>query len=113
VWPMIRMHWSNEKCFTTMAEYLERLPLSAKTAQEAGWPTGIPIIALTTSTAAPDFPGGVVHRLATRSGHWIQLDEPELVLETIRDLLSNSVQKQPSRDRKGTDGQNSTAARRS
>lgn len=89
VWPMIRMHWSNEKCFTTMAEYLDRLPLSAKTAQEAGWPTGIPIIALIAAGTTPNFPEGVVHRVATHSGHWIQLDEPELVLETIRELLSN------------------------
>jgi pimeloyl-ACP methyl ester carboxylesterase len=90
-WPMIRMHWSNEKCFTTMAEYLDQLPASAKTAQDAGWPTGIPIIALTVSPTAPDFPGGVVHRTAIRSGHWIQLDQPELVLEAIRELLSRSA----------------------
>ncbi|MGA8599055.1 MAG: alpha/beta hydrolase [Bryobacteraceae bacterium] len=88
VWPMICMNWSNAKCFTAMAEYLERLPRSAQTAQEAGWPTGIPIIALIAAGTAPNFPEGVTHRLATRSGHWIQLDEPELVLEAIRELLS-------------------------
>ncbi len=88
VWPMICMHWSDEKCFTAMAEYLERLPLSAKTAEEAGWPTGIPIIALIAAGTTPNFPEGAVRCVATRSGHWIQLDEPELVVETIRELLS-------------------------
>jgi pimeloyl-ACP methyl ester carboxylesterase len=91
VWPMVRMHWSNEKCFQTMAEYLERLPNNAEIAYEAGWPTGVPTIALTAPTTNQDFPSGVQHRIARRSGHWIQLDEPELVLAAIRELIAHST----------------------
>jgi pimeloyl-ACP methyl ester carboxylesterase len=87
VWPMIRMHWCDEKCFSTMAEYLERSPANAEAAAAKPWPAHIPTIVLTVLTAVPDLPSGVTHRLATRSGHWIQLDEPELVLAAIRELL--------------------------
>jgi pimeloyl-ACP methyl ester carboxylesterase len=87
VWPMIRMHWCDEKCFSTMAEYLERLPANAEAASAKPWPVDIPTIVLTVLTAVPDLPEGVTHRLATRSGHWIQLDEPGLVLTAIRELL--------------------------
>jgi pimeloyl-ACP methyl ester carboxylesterase len=88
VWPMVRMHWSDEKCFHTMAEYLERLPRNAKSACDAGWPTGIPIIAITVPVTSADFPAAVEHRIATKSGHWIQLDEPDIVLRAIRELLA-------------------------
>lgn len=88
VWPMVRMHWSDEKCFQTMAEYLERLPANAETASDAGWPTNIPIISITVPVASADFPAGVEHRIARHSGHWIQLDEPDVVLQAIRELLA-------------------------
>lgn len=88
VWPMVQMHWSDEKCFDTMAEYLERLPANARAAQESGWPRGLPITALTVLTSVPDFPADVTHRVARHSGHWIQLDQPELVMTAIRELLS-------------------------
>jgi pimeloyl-ACP methyl ester carboxylesterase len=88
---MVKMHWCNEKCFTTMAEYLERLPENAAAAQEQGWPQDLPITALTVLTSVPDLPSGVTHRVARHSGHWIQLDEPELVLTAIRDLMKKRV----------------------
>jgi pimeloyl-ACP methyl ester carboxylesterase len=88
VWPMVKMHWTDEECFTTMAEYLERLPANAATAQEHGWPQGLPVTALTVLTSVPDLPPGVRHRVAEHSGHWIQLDEPELVVTAIRELMA-------------------------
>ncbi|HXE13225.1 MAG TPA: alpha/beta hydrolase [Bryobacteraceae bacterium] len=88
VWPMVRMHWSDEKCFQTMAEYLERLPRNAESACDAGWPTNVPIIAITVPVTSADFPAGVEHRIANKSGHWIQLDEPDVVLQAIRELLA-------------------------
>jgi pimeloyl-ACP methyl ester carboxylesterase len=87
VWPMVKMHWSDEKCFTTMAEYLERLPENAAAAEERAWPRGMAITALTVLTSVPELPAYVTHRVAQRSGHWIQLDEPELVIDAIRELL--------------------------
>lgn len=91
VWPMVRMHWSDEKCFQTMAEYLERLPRNAESACDAGWPANVPMIAITVPTTAADFPANVEHRIATKSGHWIQLDEPDVVLQAIRELLARQT----------------------
>jgi pimeloyl-ACP methyl ester carboxylesterase len=91
VWPMIAMHWSDEKCFATMAEYLQRLPANAEAAAVSGWPAQIPTIVLTVLTTVPDLPPEVIHRLAEKSGHWIQLDEPDLVLSAIRELLAISM----------------------
>ena len=87
-WPMVRMHWSDQKCFETMADYLERLPENIATAVETGLPPGVPTILLTAHDACPDVPAGVVHRPSAKSGHWLQLDEPELVIDAISDLLN-------------------------
>jgi pimeloyl-ACP methyl ester carboxylesterase len=86
-WPKIQMHWSDAKCFHTMAEYLERLPQNADAALKAGWPRDIPTILLTTCDPDPDAPPGVVQRLAKDCGHWIHLDRPDLVLDAVRELL--------------------------
>jgi pimeloyl-ACP methyl ester carboxylesterase len=86
-WPMVRMHWSDQKCFATMAEYLERLPGNVATAVETGFPRGVPSILLTAKGARPNVPAGVIHRSAAKSGHWLQLDEPELVVNAVLDLL--------------------------
>ena len=84
---MVRMHWSDQKCFGTMANYLERLPENIATAVDTGFPSGVPTILLTAHDACPDVPVGVVHRSSAKSGHWLQLDEPELVIDAISDLL--------------------------
>jgi len=86
-WPMIRMHWSDPKCFETMADYLERLPENVATAVETGYPPGVPTILLTAHNACPDVPAGVIHRPSAKSGHWLQLDEPDLVINAILELL--------------------------
>jgi pimeloyl-ACP methyl ester carboxylesterase len=88
-WPMIRMHWSDEKCFTTMANYLELLPDNVVVAQTNEVPDWIPTILLTAPGVQPETAIGVVHRPAARGGHWIQLDEPELVIEAVRELVTS------------------------
>jgi pimeloyl-ACP methyl ester carboxylesterase len=88
VWPMVQMHWSDEKCFETMAEYLEMLPENAAFAEEIGWPSEhIPAIVITIAGVTPRLPPGCRHRTAEKCGHWIQLDQPELVVTAIEELL--------------------------
>ncbi len=91
VWPLIQMHWSDQKSFRTMAEYLQRLPASAAEAQQEGWPSGIRTILLTAPGNNMEIPVDVVHRVAAHSGHWIQLDEPELVIAAVRELINSSI----------------------
>ena len=92
-WPMIRMHWSDEKCFATMAEYLERLPESVAMTRGDRVPEHIPTILLTAPRVEPETAIGVVHRPAMRGGHWIQLDEPELVIEAVRELITTATKR--------------------
>ena len=97
IWPMVGAHWCLAKSFVGMAEYLEALPASAAQAAALGEPAAIPVIVLSAGDAPPQLlkeRDGMVHRsprgrhiIARKSGHWIQLDEPELVVESIREMV--------------------------
>jgi pimeloyl-ACP methyl ester carboxylesterase len=96
-WPMVRAHWCLAKSFQGMAAYLESLPESAAQAAALGHLEGIPITVLSAANATPRemeereawvrrSPHGR-HIVARKSGHWIQLDEPELVVQAIREMV--------------------------
>jgi pimeloyl-ACP methyl ester carboxylesterase len=80
-----------------MADYLRSLPASAAEAAALSEPETIPLIVLSAANATPAqleereamaqrSPRGQ-HLIARKSGHWIQLDEPELVVEAIREMI--------------------------
>jgi pimeloyl-ACP methyl ester carboxylesterase len=96
-WPMVRAHWCEPKSFLAMAAYLESLPASAAETAELGAPDTIPVTVLSAANSTPGqreerealtrrSPRGL-HIVARKSGHWIQLDEPELVVESIREAI--------------------------
>jgi pimeloyl-ACP methyl ester carboxylesterase len=80
VWPMIRAHWCLPKSFLAMAAYLESLPANAAAVQV---PKNVPTTVLTPPTFHCEIPEGATHVIAPNTGHWIQLDEPDLVVEAI------------------------------
>lgn len=96
-WPVVRAHWSQPKSFLSMADHLENLPgsLADSTGQESLG--DIPLIVLSAGDAPPAalaeqrslaaLSRRGVHRSAARSGHWILLDEPELVVQAVRDIM--------------------------
>ena len=96
IWPVIRAHWSTPKCFKAMADYLECLPASAKSASEMQIPEHVPFIVLSAANATA---GELTERerwvkqsnrgrhiQLGEAGHWIQLEEPEAVVNAIREL---------------------------
>ena len=96
MWPIVRSHWCLPKNFLSMADHLRQLPLSSVQTANALRPLAIPVILLSASNLEPDrlaahealaslSPRGQ-HRVAKRAGHWIQLDEPELVISSIQSL---------------------------
>jgi pimeloyl-ACP methyl ester carboxylesterase len=96
-WPIVRAHWCLPKSFQGMAAYLESLPASAQEAAALDEPTEIPVIVLSAANSTPEqlaerealarrSPRGQ-HIIARKSGHWIQLDEPELVVRAIREMF--------------------------
>ncbi len=84
VWPMVRAQWCLPRSFLGMADYLELLPENAANAKQA---RGVSTIVLTAPGSHCEIPQGADQRIAKKSGHWIQLDEPDLVADAIRDLL--------------------------
>lgn len=96
VWPMVRSHWCLPKNFAGMADHLRQLPLSSVQTANALRPLEIPLILLSAASLEPDrlaahealaslSPRGQ-HHIAKHAGHWIQLDEPELVISSIQSL---------------------------
>ena len=101
-WPAVQAHWSEPKCFTSMAEHLAGLRKSAAEVAACGeLPRDIPVVILSAATqseayrqvharmAARSAHGR--HVLASGSGHWILLDEPELVVDAIRHVIGIST----------------------
>ena len=97
VWPFVRAHWSRPACFRAMAAYLESLPESAKAALRMPVPGNIPLIILSASSATP---GELQERDAwvresshgehiriENSGHWLQLEYPDLVVAAVRRIF--------------------------
>jgi len=96
-WPMVRAHWCLAKSFRGMADHLESLPVSSAEAMEAGDPPkSIPIVILSAATATQaqlEDREALVRQsrqgrhITTKYGHWIHLDELELVIAAIREVL--------------------------
>lgn len=97
LWPMVRSHWTQAKSFRSMADHLRQLPLSCAQAANALRKIEVPMIVLSAGNLDDDrleahralarLSVWGEHRVAARSGHWIQLDEPHLVVDAIRDIL--------------------------
>jgi pimeloyl-ACP methyl ester carboxylesterase len=94
VWPIIAAHWCATGPYHGLAAHLRDIPATVREMQETNPIAGIPVLLLTAGDAKP-LSSEAVHRIAPdarqviaqRSGHWVHLDEPDLVLETIRGML--------------------------
>jgi pimeloyl-ACP methyl ester carboxylesterase len=102
-WPLVAAHWKNHKSFEAMARHFQALAESAQELSEVR-PMSVPITMLVgTQNQHPADPREYARRLspttklifAHKSGHWIQLDEPELVVHSIAEVLNNARQSQP------------------
>lgn len=96
LWPIVRSHWCLPKTYQGMADHLRQLPLSSVQTANALRPIEIPLILLSAATLEPERLSGHEalaslsprgqHLVAQRAGHWIQLDEPELVIRSIQTI---------------------------
>lgn len=97
-WPYVQVHWCQPKSFLSMADHLENLPGNAAACSDSSDLGDLPLIVL----SAGDSPAARVfeHRriagfsrrgrliVAEKSGHWIQLDHPELVVSAIQEVIN-------------------------
>jgi pimeloyl-ACP methyl ester carboxylesterase len=85
LWPVIAWHWSQAKNFEGMARHLECLPASAAEMAGCALDPLLPVTALVAEGGAlPIFPESWRVVQAKGSGHWIQLDRPDLVTAAIQ-----------------------------
>jgi pimeloyl-ACP methyl ester carboxylesterase len=97
VWPMVQAHWCQPKAFLGMAEYFKSLPASAEQAAELSELPQIPLSILSAANSTPAQLAGrdsiasrspqSKHIMVPESGHWIHLDQPQVVLETILEMV--------------------------
>jgi pimeloyl-ACP methyl ester carboxylesterase len=82
-----------------MAEYLAAFESDGHTIAAVSQPPNVPVVVISSGDQPPE--QTAAHRrmaersiagrhvVARRSGHWIQFDEPELVIDVIRDLMES------------------------
>lgn len=101
VWPIVAAHWASPNYYRGLAAHLEAVPATVVEMQTAKVVEGMPVVLLTPASAEPlcnerlnRIGPGVRQVIAHKSGHWVHLDEPELVLETIRSMVEHVSQTQ-------------------
>lgn len=96
-WPLVAAHWKQPKCFEGMARHFECLAASIAEMREAP-ALQIPVTLLAgTQNEHPADPAEHAARVsphtkliyAKNSGHWIQLDEPDLVVDAVREMIED------------------------
>jgi pimeloyl-ACP methyl ester carboxylesterase len=96
-WPLVAAHWKQPKAFEGMARHFECLAESIREMDDTP-AARVPVTMLVgAQNDHPTNPADYARRIsphtklvvAQKSGHWIQLDEPELVVGAIREMLTN------------------------
>ena len=99
LWPVIQSHWCQPKSFLAMAGHLEALPANAAACKPDCDLGDLAITVLSGANSAADrvnehqamagrsTRGKLI--VAQNSGHWIQLDEPELVAAAVSEILES------------------------
>jgi pimeloyl-ACP methyl ester carboxylesterase len=91
VWPIIAAHWSRPSYYAGMRSHVAAVPDTVREMREAEPIRGIPVLLLTPRKSSPlsddclERIGDTVRQvIAPASAHWIHLDEPDLVIQSIR-----------------------------
>jgi pimeloyl-ACP methyl ester carboxylesterase len=100
VHPVVQALWSQPKCFRAMADHLRAL---AETGAFVARLTSLPDVPVIVISSADQPPETVAahrdlahlsaqgrHMTATQSGHWIQFDQPDLVVSAIGDVVDRA-----------------------
>ena len=95
VWPIVAAHWSNPAFFRGMKAHVQGVPGTVTEMLDATPIVGPPVVLLTpghtkTISAADlrKIGPNAEQLIAENSGHWLHLDEPELVIEQIRAMVT-------------------------
>jgi pimeloyl-ACP methyl ester carboxylesterase len=99
VWPIVAAHWSSPKFYRGLAAHLRAVPKTVAEMHASEALQGMPVVLLTPGTAEPlcseqlrRIGPAARQVIAERSGHWLHLDQPDLVLDTIRSTVEQAAQ---------------------
>jgi pimeloyl-ACP methyl ester carboxylesterase len=97
VLPQVAALWCQPKCFRSMAAHLLALPATSAQVAASSFPRDAPLIVLSANNLSPQrlrdhqevaaLSARGKHLVAVNSGHWIHLDQPELVVHAIREIV--------------------------
>jgi pimeloyl-ACP methyl ester carboxylesterase len=95
VWPIVAAHWSRPDNFAGMRSHVEAVPDTVREMHNAEAIQKIPVLVLTPGKSSP-LSGEELSRIgnnarqviAPESAHWIHLDQPDLVIESIRAMVT-------------------------
>ncbi|MGC1362819.1 MAG: alpha/beta hydrolase [Silvibacterium sp.] len=98
VWPIVAAHWSRPGYYAGMRSHVAAVPETVQEMQDSEPIRGIPVLVLTPGKSSPlsedclqRIGDSVQQVIATASAHWIHLDEPELVIDSIREMVMAAV----------------------
>jgi pimeloyl-ACP methyl ester carboxylesterase len=109
VHPIVQALWCQPKCFHAMADHLMALERDGASMAMCIPPRELPVVVISSGDQPPEqiaahralaessFAGR--HVTAVRSGHWVQFDEPEVIVSVVREM----VESQRSAERGSTD----------
>jgi pimeloyl-ACP methyl ester carboxylesterase len=100
VHPLVKAHWCQPKCFHAMADYLRAFERDRATMAALTPPRDVSVVVISSGKQPPEqlarhraLTAGSIggrHIVAARSGHWIQFDEPELIVAAVRELVDRA-----------------------
>lgn len=98
VHPMVQEVWCDPKCFRAMAAHLRVLETEGPAIEATRPPEGMPLIVISSGNHPPEEiaqhralasrASEARHVVADRSTHWVQFDQPELIVGAVRDLIN-------------------------
>lgn len=99
VHPVVQAHWCQPKCFHAMADHLTALERDGAAIAAIVPPREVPVAVISSGEQPPghlDAHRALAgassrgrHVIAARSTHWVQFDEPELIVAVVRDLVES------------------------
>lgn len=95
VWPAVAAHWSRPGYYAGMHDHVEAVPETVQEMLDSGAIRGIPVLLLTPGKSQPlskdclrEIGDNVQQVIAQESEHWIHLDEPDLVIDSILEMVT-------------------------
>jgi pimeloyl-ACP methyl ester carboxylesterase len=95
--PVVQTLWCQPKCFHAMAGHFLTLEREGRDLASSILPPDVPVVVISSGAQPPeqlaahrtlaDSSRSGRHVIATASGHWVQFDEPELVVSVTRELV--------------------------